>query len=72
MLASEYVLKVATQWDSHQVGQLLPVNVQAQTEGEHISIGYCAFCKAIEWELQVCTMMTFCGSLDAASEEHVS
>ena len=72
MLASEYVLEVATQRDPHKVGQLLPVDVQAQTEGRAINIWDFAFCKAIEGELQVCTVVTFCGSLDPACEEHVS
>ena len=72
MLASEYVLEVASQRDSHQVIQLLPVDVQAKTEGGAINIGDFAFCKAIEGELQVCTVVTFYGTLNPAGEEHVS
>ena len=43
VLASENVLEVATQRDSHQVGQFLPVDVQAQTERGAINIGDRAF-----------------------------
>lgn len=54
------------------MGQLLPVDVQAQAEGRAINIGNFTFYKAIEGELQVCTVVTFCGTLDPAGKEHVS
>lgn len=53
MLASEDVLELATKGDPNQVPQLLPIDVQAQTEGGPINIRDNAFYKAIEGKLQI-------------------
>jgi len=53
VLASENVLEVATKGNPNQVPQLLPIDLQAQTEGWAISIRDLAFYKAIEGELQI-------------------